>query len=203
MAKSPIESALHRALLRVCEDAGLHVSDFVATDVRMQVDSYARGAAMSARSPSGVSSPGQWDYEEQATDGEPKGYVCIASDVHVHGYRVDLAVSLSLEEAVDCNTPTPCDPIVLVECDGHDWHERTPQQASRDRARDREILLKSGLPVVRFTGSEIVRDPDGCAKEVIDLAIDRWRRAVVSSECVAAYAINHDSHVAAAATGEG
>lgn len=52
--------------------------------------------------------------------------------------------------------------LVAVECDGHDFHERTKEQAANDRARDRELML-SGVRTVRFTGSEIYRDPQGCA----------------------------------------
>lgn len=52
-----------------------------------------------------------------------------------------------------------------VECDGHDYHERTKEQAARDRRKDRN-LARNGITVIRFTGSEIYRDPIGCAVEV-------------------------------------
>lgn len=58
---------------------------------------------------------------------------------------------------------------LVVECDGHDFHERTKEQAAKDRNRDREAQL-GGLPVFRFTGSEIWRDPWGCAEKVIQWA---------------------------------
>jgi very-short-patch-repair endonuclease len=54
---------------------------------------------------------------------------------------------------------------VVVECDGHDFHEKTKEQAARDKSRDRAIL-ESGYSVMRFTGSEIFKDPDACAKQV-------------------------------------
>lgn len=47
---------------------------------------------------------------------------------------------------------------VAVECDGHQFHERTKQQAQRDKERDR-FFLNEGWPVLRFTGSEIWADP--------------------------------------------
>jgi hypothetical protein len=50
----------------------------------------------------------------------------------------------------------------VIECDGHDYHERTKEQAAHDRARDRE-MQRLGYLVLRFTGSEIWRDPIGCA----------------------------------------
>jgi len=55
--------------------------------------------------------------------------------------------------------------LVAVEVDGHDFHERTKQQAQRDRSRDR-FLTASGWKVLRFTGSEIYRDAKKCAAEV-------------------------------------
>lgn len=56
---------------------------------------------------------------------------------------------------------------LLVECDGHDFHERTKEQASRDKSKDRTAVL-AGYDCFRFTGSEIWRDPWGCAKQVTD-----------------------------------
>jgi very-short-patch-repair endonuclease len=43
---------------------------------------------------------------------------------------------------------------LIVEVDGHEFHERTKEQAQRDRERDR-ILVQAGYTVFRFTGSEI------------------------------------------------
>jgi very-short-patch-repair endonuclease len=60
---------------------------------------------------------------------------------------------------------------VAVECDGHDFHERTKEQAARDKKRDREILT-AGYPVLRFTGSEVFANPTSCADQV-KLALSR------------------------------
>ena len=54
---------------------------------------------------------------------------------------------------------------LVIECDGHDYHERTKAQAAHDRARDREMTL-AGMTVMRFTGSEIYRDPIACARQI-------------------------------------
>jgi very-short-patch-repair endonuclease len=95
----------------------------------------------------------------------------IYNQVKFGPYRVDFAIwdaSLPLELA---------DPrIMIVECDGHDFHERTKQQARRDKQRDRYFQSK-GFKVLRFTGSEIYADPTECAQEIIgELAIDDgWR----------------------------
>jgi restriction endonuclease-like protein len=62
--------------------------------------------------------------------------------------------------------------MIAIECDGHDWHERTKIQARRDRSRDRQ-LARSGWIVQRFTGSEITADAKECAHELLDL-ISSW-----------------------------
>lgn len=61
-------------------------------------------------------------------------------------------------------------PKLVVECDGHDFHERTKEQAQRDKARDR-YLVGQGLRVVRFTGSEIFADPVAAADQAIQILL--------------------------------
>lgn len=63
---------------------------------------------------------------------------------------------------------------VFVECDGHDFHERTKEQAERDRSRDREIQ-SADIIVMRFTGREIWRDPFDCVGEALE-ACDTFSR---------------------------
>lgn len=55
---------------------------------------------------------------------------------------------------------------VVLECDGHDFHERTKEQAKRDRRRDR-WMQSEGWIVLRFTGSEIWTDARACGEEVV------------------------------------
>lgn len=54
---------------------------------------------------------------------------------------------------------------IVIECDGHDYHERTKEQAIKDRSRDR-LFQRHGYTVMRFTGSEIYKNPFECAREV-------------------------------------
>jgi very-short-patch-repair endonuclease len=58
---------------------------------------------------------------------------------------------------------------LIIECDGHDYHERTKEQARKDRKRDRD-LQSEGYTVFRFTGSEIFSDPIACVRQVLDWA---------------------------------
>lgn len=55
---------------------------------------------------------------------------------------------------------------VAVELDGHDFHERTKEQARRDRARERR-LIAMGWTVVRFTGSEVYQDAERSVREAL------------------------------------
>lgn len=59
---------------------------------------------------------------------------------------------------------------VVVECDGHDFHEKTKDQASRDKARDREIQ-KAGYVVFRYSGSDVWQRHFECAAEVVREAV--------------------------------
>ena len=74
-------------------------------------------------------------------------------------YRVDFYI----EYLTLCDGKTS---KVIVECDGHDFHEKTKEQAQKDKKRDR-VLQSYGYSVFRFTGSEIWSDPFKCAKFVI------------------------------------
>lgn len=60
---------------------------------------------------------------------------------------------------------------LAVECDGHDYHEKTKQQAQRGKKRDRDLQL-AGLSVIRFTGSEIYADPVECAREAMKIVLN-------------------------------
>lgn len=55
-----------------------------------------------------------------------------------------------------------------VECDGREWHAKSEEQVARDKRRDRRLLAKD-IPTIRFTGSEIHRDAEGCANYLYEL----------------------------------
>jgi hypothetical protein len=84
--------------------------------------------------------------------------------VPVGPYKADIVVARYVNPHV--NSPlTFRTPMVVVECDGHDFHERTKEQAQHDKTRDRE-MQSMGFPVLRFTGSEIWRDAWVCAAQI-------------------------------------
>lgn len=54
---------------------------------------------------------------------------------------------------------------LVVEVDGHDYHERTKAQASYDKKRDRDLILE-GYRVIRFSGSDVYNHPHECAEDI-------------------------------------
>lgn len=87
----------------------------------------------------------------------------------IGSYRVDILI-------YDATLGVDASRFMIVECDGHDFHEKTKEQARRDKQRDR-FFVSTGYKVLRFTGSEIWADPDGVADEIVnELACnDDWR----------------------------
>lgn len=45
----------------------------------------------------------------------------------------------------------------IIECDGHDFHEKTKEQAKHDKERDR-FFTQNNYKVLHYTGSEIYND---------------------------------------------
>jgi very-short-patch-repair endonuclease len=93
-------------------------------------------------------------------------YQIVLPQVQVGPYRVDFLIKMLGD---------PDGVGVIVECDGHDFHERTKEQAERDRKRDRD-LGSQGYRVLRFTGRELWRDPHSCADEA--MAAYHWRHTI-------------------------
>jgi very-short-patch-repair endonuclease len=91
----------------------------------------------------------------------------VTGQAKVLKYRADFLVEVMRKEEVVGK--------IVVECDGHDFHERTAYQAERDRSRDREMAA-AGYVVFRFTGREIYRSPTSCAIDVLKLVMDMAKK---------------------------
>ena len=57
---------------------------------------------------------------------------------------------------------------IVVELDGHEFHDKDKRQRSYEKARDR-FLVKEGYRVLHFTGSDVVADPFKVAYEALDM----------------------------------
>lgn len=56
---------------------------------------------------------------------------------------------------------------LVIECDGHDFHEKTKAQVKKDNERDMALKM-AGYDVLHFSGSQIYNEPFECAKQVLD-----------------------------------
>ena len=63
--------------------------------------------------------------------------------------------------------------MFAVECDGHEFHEKTKEQATHDKQRERDLIAE-GYTVIRFSGSEIYKKPFKCASEVFDIIFEHF-----------------------------
>lgn len=127
--------------------------------------------------------PGVWDQrlievlreqfmKGQTWNGVMARHCTIAPQFQIEEYRVDFCLLFAgdYEDRAVFH--------MVVECDGHEWHERTADQAQRDKARDRAIQA-AGFQVMRFTGREIWQDALKCAREVYEAAAkEMYRRTL-------------------------
>lgn len=93
-----------------------------------------------------------------------RGNMAFDTQVVVADYRVDIAVYVIGPDKTLLK--------IAVECDGHSFHEKTKEQASRDKKRDRE-LQKHGWLVFRFSGSDIWNNGRACSAEIHEF-IGKW-----------------------------
>lgn len=98
---------------------------------------------------------------EEFEAGEDRFQLLITPQFKWNGYRIDFCV----------RTRRHPDKMVFVECDGHDFHERTKEQAERDRSKDRAIQA-AGIPILRFTGREIWRNPVTVCCEIFEFVAE-------------------------------
>ena len=94
-------------------------------------------------------------------------------EIYANGkkYKVDFYITASeLFSLVknDEHTIYSREVILCVECDGHDFHEKTKEQVSKDKSRERDIM-SIGLNLIRFSGSEIYKSPNKCAIQTIKI----------------------------------
>lgn len=150
---------------------------------------------------------------------EPTTHGVHADEAHGHHLAFGRAGSFFAQREVDLGRRSVRIDFVLVtdklriavELDDHEFHA-SKSKRSADAARDLD-LTKRGWTPVRFTGSDIWRDADGCTSRVLDLAgfkvergettrpakVERWAPSTEQNKAAAARAaevlatiMNHD-----------
>lgn len=82
-------------------------------------------------------------------------------------YRVDFLIEYFrlVGDTID-GVKELCD-TVIVECDGHHFHEKTKEQVNRRNQRDYDLKM-AGYDVIHFSGSELYNNPQECIQKVVD-----------------------------------
>lgn len=111
---------------------------------------------------------------ERVRNEHNKNCLILENQVQLDNWRVDFVISAWTDgtvwtPGVGRQDGKPRWRKLIIECDGHDYHERTKEQAAKDRSRDRSVT-GFGCEIFRFTGSELWRNPLGCADQVYEWA---------------------------------
>lgn len=81
-------------------------------------------------------------------------------------YRVDFLISVEYKNQGKTD--------YVIECDGHEFHQKTKEQVERDNKRTRN-LQKAGYEIIRFSGTEIYYNAIKCAKEVLNIILSKCK----------------------------
>jgi len=96
-----------------------------------------------------------WDFAVGTGDAD----IVLHPQYALHRFRYDFAVRAN-------GRPRP---VLLIECDGKDFHSSAEQHAN-DRLKD-AAASNAGIRLIRFSGSEIHRDVDGCVTYALTACI--------------------------------
>lgn len=59
-------------------------------------------------------------------------------------------------------------PLIAIEINGHNFHEKTKEQVRKDKERER-FITKNVTKFLRFSGSEVFKNPSKAVNEVLSL----------------------------------
>lgn len=159
-----IEKRFFDAFSKVCSSGYVAQSIFNGIRVELQIrkeidyDEYEDSSSFDTKITTFSNTKKQFEIDDMLT---------LSSQEKINnGYVIDFKLATMYPEI-----------IIAIEINGHEWHEKTKEQASRDKERAR-YLLKNGYNLIEYTGSEIYTKPDECAKETLDILIELYRNTL-------------------------
>lgn len=85
-------------------------------------------------------------------------------------YRVDFAFFANdIDGMVDVKNHGY---MLAIECDGHEFHEKTKEQVAKDNEREYDLKMQ-GFDVLRFSGSQLYNKPFRCAAQTLDYIVKK------------------------------
>lgn len=146
LGHSPVEAALGAALLSLL----IGPSEFTSPDFINLFLPYGALSSMADMPPIDLVVP---------------GVINVAPGCWVDSYQSDYLIDVKAPGSRHVVRGT-------LECDGHAYHDKTKEQASHDRKRDREMQAK-GIMVLRYTASDIEEDAAACCRSAINILLQR------------------------------
>lgn len=92
-------------------------------------------------------------------------------------YKCDFVVTTFVDEK-DSNNTRHYMSKLAIECDGHDFHEKTKEQVARDKKRDR-FFVSEGYKLLRYSGSEIYNNFESIIDEITEILendVNKWEK---------------------------
>lgn len=106
------------------------------------------------------------DFEHEGGN-DPSFYLVPQNEIHANGktYYADFLFDTTnmLEDGNISEYPLK----LVIECDGHEFHEKTKEQVKRGNERDYNLKV-AGYDILHFSGSEIYNKPIQCASRVYE-----------------------------------
>ena len=99
----------------------------------------------------------------------------IAQEEKITGHRVDFNIHCVF--SVECNA---FDVNFVIECDSFEFHSNK-ENMIKDYKRTRELQIDNNY-VLKFTGSEIYKDPVACAEEVREFILSTYYFFAIPTE---------------------
>ena len=99
----------------------------------------------------------EWEFPPDSPAAGKSYFLDFSQQVPVGNYRCDFMLTISVASGREMR--------VAIECDGHSFHDRTPEQASSDRRRDR-ALIALGIPTLRYTYSDLTTRPQDFMRDL-------------------------------------
>lgn len=95
------------------------------------------------------------------------GNVLLQENIYCGGnkYRVDFLIPVEFTNPKDKSITRK---FYVIECDGHDFHEKTKKQVIKNNERTRD-LQEYGYDVIKFSGSEIYHTSYKCAIGILKI----------------------------------
>jgi hypothetical protein len=112
----------------------------------------------------------EWYFQVEDENSVPEGYknFYIYPQCQINNYRIDFVVVFQTEKYILANRENLeklKEEILLVEIDSYLWHGSNPEQFTKEKERERE-LIKNDYKLMRFSGREIYSNVTKCVNEV-------------------------------------